>query len=199
MAIGGTLPADASLGSVIGVAFSITLGQDVETALTFAVPIAALGATFTLLKYIINGLVNPYVEKLVEKGDVKGIERVHVLVSFLPELPRMAVLFVALAWGTGFAQGLLDAIPDVVQSGLDYATGLMPAVGFALLLRMMWSKSMAVYYFLGVLLVSFFNVPIIGVTCLGAVLAVIIMSVEKDAVPAAVKTADNGEEDLFND
>ena len=88
MQIGGTLPADASLGSVIGVAFSITLGQDVETALTFAVPIAALGSTFTLVKYLINGLVNPYVEKLVEKGDTKGIERVHFLVSFLDVYKR---------------------------------------------------------------------------------------------------------------
>ena len=43
MQIGGTLPADASLGAVIGTAFSITMGQDVETALTFAVPIAVLG------------------------------------------------------------------------------------------------------------------------------------------------------------
>ena len=106
----------------------------------------------TLLKYIINGLVNPYVEKLCEKGDVKGIERVHILVSFLPDLPKMLVLFAALAFGTGFAQGLIDAIPEVVQSGLDYATNLMPAVGIALLLKMMWSGRMAVYFFLGVVL-----------------------------------------------
>ncbi|MDD3361510.1 MAG: PTS sugar transporter subunit IIC [Hespellia sp.] len=198
MQIGGTLPADASLGAVIGVAFSITLGQDVETALTFAVPIAALGSTFTLLKYIINGLVNPYVEKLVEKGDAKGIERVHVLVSFLPDLPKMAILFVALAWGTGFAQGMLDAIPAVVQSGLDYATGLMPAVGFALLLRMMWSKQMAVYFFFGVILVCFFNVPIIGVACVGLILAIILESNDKGTAVATV-ASDNGEEDLFND
>lgn len=198
MQIGGTLPADASLGAVIGVAFSITLGQDVETALTFAVPIAALGSTFTLLKYIINGLVNPYVEKLVDKGDVKGIERVHILVSFLPDIPKMAVLFVALAWGTGFAQGLLDAIPEVVQSGLDYATGLMPAVGFALLLRMMWSGKMAVYFFLGVVLVSFFNVSIIAVACVGIILAVIIVMNEKKSAPV-LQAASSVEEELFND
>lgn len=198
MQIGGTLPADASLGSVIGVAFSITLGQDVETALTFAVPIAALGSTFTLVKYLINGLVNPYVEKLVEKGDTKRIEWVHFLVSFLPELPKMAILFVALAFGTGFAQGMLDAIPAVVQNGLDYATGLMPAVGFALLLRMMWSKQMAVYFFLGVVLVSFFNIPIIGVACVGIILAVILILNEKTET-TAVQAANTGEEELFND
>ena len=198
MQIGGTLPADASLGAVIGTAFSITMGQDVETALTFAVPIAVLGSTLTLLKYIINGLVNPYVEKLCEKGDVKGIEMVHILVSFLPDLPKMLVLFAALAFGTGFAQGLIDAIPEVVQSGLDYATNLMPAVGIALLLKMMWSGRMAVYFFLGVVLVSYFNAPILAVACVGVILAVIIIMNEGKAAPAG-QAAQSVEEELFND
>lgn len=198
MQIGGTLPADASLGAVIGTAFSITMGQDVETALTFAVPIAVLGSTFTLLKYIINGLVNPYVEKLCEKGDAKGIERVHILVSFLPDLPKMLVLFAALAFGTGFAQGLIDAIPEVVQSGLDYATNLMPAVGIALLLKMMWSGKMAVYYFLGVILVSYFNAPILAVACLGVIIAVITVMNERKAAPVA-QAVQSVEEELFND
>jgi Phosphotransferase system, mannose/fructose/N-acetylgalactosamine-specific component IIC len=198
MQIGGTLPADASLGAGIGTAFSITMGQDVETALTFAVPIAVLGSTLTLLKYIINGLVNPYVEKLCEKGDVKGIERVHILVSFLPDLPKMLVLFAALAFGTGFAQGLIDAIPEVVQSGLDYATNLMPAVGIAFLLKMMWSGRMAVYFFLGVVLVSYFNAPILAVACVGVILAVIIIMNEGKAAPAG-QAAQSVEEELFND
>ena len=152
----------------------------------------------TLLKYIINGLVNPYVEKLCEKGDVKGIERVHILVSFLPDLPKMLVLFAALAFGTGFAQGLIDAIPEVVQSGLDYATNLMPAVGIALLLKMMWSGRMAVYFFLGVVLVSYFNATILAVACVGVILAVIIIMNEGKAAPAG-QAAQSVEEELFND
>jgi mannose/fructose/N-acetylgalactosamine-specific phosphotransferase system component IIC len=203
MGIGGTLPADASLGSVIGTAFAITMGKDIETALTFAVPIAVLGSMFTLLKYIINGLFNPYVEKLCEKGDAKGLERIHIFISFVPDLPKMAVLFVALGFGTGFAQGMIDAIPPTVQSGLDYATNLMPAVGIALLLRMMWSAKMAVYFFLGVILVSFFKVPLIAVACVGVIIAVIMILNDKKGVgKGAVKEAaitKGAEEDLFND
>ena len=93
----------------------------------------------------------------------------------------------------------MPGVSDVYKrQGLDYATGLMPAVGFALLLRMMWSKQMAVYFFLGVVLVSFFNIPIIGVACVGIILAVILILNEKTET-AAVQAADNGEEELFND
>jgi len=199
MSIGGTLPADASLGSVIGTAFAITMGQSIETALTFAVPIAVLGSMFTLVKYIINGLFNPYVEKLCEKGDAKGLERIHLFISFAPDLPKMIVLFVALAYGTGFAQGIIDAVPVNVQSGLDYATNLMPAVGIALLLRMMWSKKMAVYFFLGVILVSFFKIPLIAVACVGVIIAVIMIMNDKKGMVQEVATTKGAEEDMFND
>lgn len=199
MQIGGTLPSDSSLGSVIGTAFAITAGQSIETALTFAVPIAILGSMFTLLKYLINGFFNPYVEKLCEKGDAKGLQRIHLFISFAPDLPKMLVLFAALGFGTGFAQRIIDAVPEVAQSGLDYATNLMPAVGIALLLRMMWSKKMAVYFFLGVILVSFFKVPLIAVACVGAIIAVIIVFNDKkgEEVKAVVKKG--AEEEMFND
>ncbi len=200
ISIGGTLPSDASLGSVIGTALAIFMNKDVETALTFAVPIAVLGSTFTLLKYVINGLFNPYIEKLCEEGDTKKIERAHILISFLPDLPKMAVLFAALAFGTSFAQGLIDAIPEVVQSGIDYATNLMAAVGIALLLKMMWSKTMAVYFFLGVVLVSFFQVPIIAVACVGVILAVILTLDRGNQKAAPVNAAEKDfKEEMFND
>ena len=201
MQIGGTLPADASLGSIIGVALAITTGQSVETALVLAVPVSLLGSAFVLLKYIINGLINPYVEKLCQRGDRKGLERVHVLISFLPDAPRMITLFVALAFGTALTQSVVDAIPEVVQGGLDCASDLMPAVGIALLLKMMWSARMALYFFLGVILVSYFNVPLIAVACVGVVLAFVV-TVENKGTGAGVSTVEAGkgaEEELFND
>lgn len=199
MGIGGTLPADASLGSVIGTAFAITLGQSVETALTFAVPIAVLGSMLTLVKYLINGMFNPYVEKLCEKGDAKGLERIHLLLSFVPDFPKILVLFAALAFGTGFAQGIIDAIPPVIQSGLEYASDLMPAVGIALLLKMMWSMKMAVYFFLGVVLVSFFNIPLLAVACVGMIIAVIMVLEQKPAAVQGGKAVKGIEEEMFND
>jgi len=202
MGIGGTVPADASLGSIIGVALAITTGQSVETALVLAVPVSLLGSAFVLLKYLINGLVNPHVEQLCEKGDRKGLERVHILVSFLPDLPRMATLFIALAFGTALTQKVVDAIPEVIQGGLDYASDLMPAVGIALLLKMMWSTRMAIYFFLGVILVGYFNIPLIAVACVGVVLAFIIVVENREtaAVSNQAATQSKGvEEDLFND
>lgn len=200
MQIGGTLPADATLGSVFGTAMAIALGQSVEVAMSLAIPIAMVGSMFTFLGYVVRGLFNPWVKRYCEEGNMKGIERLHLALAFLPELPKCLVLFVVLAFGSGLAEQIVSMIPVVVTDGLDYATGLMPAVGIALLLKMMWSNKMAVYFALGIVLVSFFNIPMIGVAVVGVILAIILISEERNT-KAKISTAavPMGEEDLFND
>ncbi len=199
MGIGGTLPADATLGSVIGTAFAITMGKSVEVALTFAVPIAALGSFLTLLVYFIHGLFNPMAERFCETGNTKGIEILHFLIAFLSGVPKAVITFSALLFGSGPAERLISMLPQVVINGLNYASGLLPAVGIALLLRMMWSKKMAVYFFVGFLLVAYFKLPIMGVAAVGAVLAIIIILEERANQKAAPAAAKNAEEELFND
>jgi Phosphotransferase system, mannose/fructose/N-acetylgalactosamine-specific component IIC len=204
MPIGGTLPPDATLGSVIGTAFAISMSQDVEIALTFAVPIAMVGSIFTLAGYLIRGLFNPAVERMCAEGNARGLERTHIALAFLPDLPKIIILFLALVVGAGPAKSLVAAIPQVVIDGLDFASDLMPAVGIALLLRMMWSKKMAVYFFLGVLLVAFLGLPMISVAALGIVLAVVLFleNWSREKKVAAVATTDavvTAEEELFND
>lgn len=203
MPIGGTLPPDSTLGSVIGTAFAISMGQSVEIALTFAVPIAMVGSIFTLVGYLIRGLFNPAVERMCETGNARGIERMHIALSFLPDLPKIIILFLALMVGSGPAERLVAAIPQVVIDGLDFASDLMPAVGIALLLRMMWSKKMAVYFFLGVILVAFLGLPMISIAALGIVLAVVLFlenwSQQKKAAASTDIAVATAEEELFND
>lgn len=204
MPIGGTLPPDATLGSVIGTAFAISMNQSVEIALTFAVPIAMVGSIFTLVGYLIRGLFNPAVERMCETGNAKGLERMHIALSFLPDLPKIIILFLALVVGAGPAERLVAIIPQVVIDGLDFASDMMPAVGIALLLRMMWSKKMAVYFFLGVILVAYLGLPMLSIAALGIVLAVVLYlenwsKEKKVAAVAASSTPATVEEELFND
>lgn len=204
MGIGGTLPQDAALGSIVGTAFAITLGQDVEVALTFAVPLSLIGSTFTFLGYLLITLCTPFVKKLAESGNQKGIEIAHVSLALIRELPRYVVLFVVLAFGSGIAEGLIAAIPQTFIDGMDYASNLMPAVGIALLLKMMWNKQMAVYFFFGVILVSFFGLDTLGVALVGIVIAVIMLLEGGKKIEKVVLATDNNsvvddEEDFFND
>jgi len=204
MPIGGTLPPDDTLGSIIGTAFAISMGQGVEIALSFAIPVAMVGSIFKLGMFLLRGLFHPMVERFCATGNAKGLERLHIALAFLPEIPKMVILFIALVVGAGPAQRLIEIIPDIVIQGLRFAGGLMPAVGIALLMRMMWSKKLAVYFFLGVILVAYLGLPMISVVSLGIVLAVVLFlenwTRENKAV-APVGAGANAalEEELFDD
>jgi PTS system mannose-specific IIC component/fructoselysine and glucoselysine-specific PTS system IIC component len=203
MGIGGTLPPDSTLGAVIGTAFAISMGQSVEVALGFAVPVAMLGSVFTFLGYLIRGLFNPLVERYCAEGDDKKLEKLHVALTFLPDLPKNIILFVALAFGAGIAEQLVSMVPQTFIDGLDYASNLMPAVGIALLLRMMWSKKMAVYFFVGFLLMAFLKIPLIAIAAMGVAIAVVLYlenwSRTKKSSAAAAGANATAEEELFND
>ena len=43
VSLGGVMPSDFTLGSIFGAAFALLLGKDLATAVTLALPLAALG------------------------------------------------------------------------------------------------------------------------------------------------------------
>ena len=172
--VGASIPPDTVTGGILGTAFAISAGAGTETALLLGLPIA----TFTLvLKNIYLGLFIPALahkaDSYAAAGDFKGIERIHLGTGF--GLSLMLALIVTFSYQAGSeAVGvLLASIPEFVQHGLAVATGLIPALGFAMLASLLISKNAAPYFFLGFALAAYLKVPITGVAIFGAILAVV--------------------------
>lgn len=193
--IGGTLPADAAVGSLVGTAFSIGMGQSVEVALTFAVPVSMLGTTFNFLAHLIRTLCTPLSARLAAEGNQRGLEWLHRSLALIPTLPKYLAVFAVLALGSGAAEQIIQALPEVLIDGLSQASRLMPAVGIAMLMKMLSRKNLAVYFFLGVLLASFFGQSPFSVALIGVAAAWIIVPLENKK-PAANRSE---AEDLFDD
>ena len=109
------------------------------------------------------------------------------------------IAFVSVLIGADAMKTFVESIPSAILDGMKIAFGLLPAVGFALLLKVMYSKKVAVFYFLGFLLAAYANLPIMAVAISGVILAVIIEFVvgNKDVV-ANNNNVDDGEA-LFDD
>ena len=56
---------------------------------------------------------------------------------------------------------------------MGVAAGILPAMGFAMLMRMIINKKLIPFFFLGFVLASYANIPVLGV----AIIAVIIAAV----------------------
>src|SRR5690606_14193806 len=84
--------------------------------------------------------------------------------------------FLIIYLGTKQAQALVDLMPQKLMDGFSVAAGLLPAVGFAMLVQIMISKKLAPYFFVGFMLATYLDMPVIGVSVLGLLVALLIVA-----------------------
>ncbi|MDV3383308.1 PTS sugar transporter subunit IIC [Klebsiella pneumoniae] len=175
--VGASIPPDVVTG-ILGVAFAITSGAGTETALLLGLPIATLTL---ILKNIYLGMFIPMLSQkadgYAERADLRGIERMHLIAGFGLSLMLAAVVTVSFLVGSNAVKSLLDTIPEFIKHGLSVATGIIPALGFAMLARLLINKKVAPYFFLGFVLMAYLKIPVTGIAILGAIVAVVMVNV----------------------
>jgi fructoselysine and glucoselysine-specific PTS system IIC component len=176
--IGASIPPDTIVGGVLGVAFSIVGGHGPETALVLALPIASLAIFVRLLCLgVINPLLLHKADQYAEAGNVQGVETMHILGGLLIGITGGLVTAIAYVVGGPAVEAFLGVIPGFVQVGLGIATGIMPALGFALLAKLLMTKELAVFFFLGFLVAAYLNFSMTGIALLGAIIAIILVNI----------------------
>ena len=81
--------------------------------------------------------------------------------------------FCTIYFGSSVVENVLNNIPEVVMKSLEVAGGLLPAVGFALLLQPMMTSKNSLYFFLGFIMVA--SQSVLAVTAFGVVVAFIVV------------------------
>lgn len=175
--VGASIPPDVVTGGILGTAFAITAGAGTETALLLGLPIATLTL---ILKNVYLGLLIPMMNQKADlyaaDGNYKSVERMHLLAGFGLSLMLALVVTISFMVGSNTISKLLAMIPAFVQNGLSVATGLIPALGFAMLARLLINKQVAPYFFLGFALAAYLEIPVTGIAIFGAITAVVVVN-----------------------
>ena len=137
-------------------------------AVALGLPIAML---VMLLRNVLFILVVPLfmnrADKYAEQGDIKGVARMHWFGgTFGMYLPLAVLVAVAFYFGSNVMESILNAIPQFVQDGLTIAAGILPALGFAILLRMIVNKRIIAFLIIGFVLTAYLGMPVLGVAIL---------------------------------
>ena len=192
IAIGAAATPDVIVGGVMGCAFSIQMNMGAEMALAIALPVAIFSSILgnTLFQSVINVAFAHLADQRAEKGDCHGVAAMHVIAGMI-----RVISFGVLAGSLFFAgqdviEGLVDLIPQSVIDGFNVVAGILPALGFALLIRLMVNKKVAPFLFLGYLMAAYLGVPVIGVSAFGVIAALVLIMNQKKT--AAVATVDDG-------
>lgn len=171
--IGGASAAEPGIATAVGVAFAIMLGKGSEVALTLALPIGILGLQIKTFLYIfLVGMFAKKFDQLAAEGKEKEIVFLHYGLWAVNWILYSMVAFLGILFGSDAVSALMDAIPDVVMNGLSVCGGLLPAVGMAMLMKMLWDKKICMFYFLGFILSAYLNLPLIAIAVLGTIVAI---------------------------
>ncbi len=171
--LAGAQPPNVVLGGIIGTAFAIVTGQTAEAAILVAVPFAIfvqVCITFLFTAYSpLMSVADGYVKKL----NFKGIANLNYLGMTILFVFYSLIAFSVIYFGAEKAQALVQIMPKWITDGLSFAGGLMPAIGFGILLNIMLRKQYIAYFILGFLLAAYFNQPLLAIALVGVVFALI--------------------------
>lgn len=176
MTIGGAFPPDIYTGGILGAAFAISTGTGIEGAVALSLPIATLAL---LIKQVIYTVVRGYfvhkADRYADQGNDRGVARMHILSTLAYPIPMAIAVGASFYVGGPAVQSLLNTIPAFIMSGLAAACSMLPALGFAMLMKMIISKELAPYFFIGFLIASYLKIPVLGIACIAILIALLVV------------------------
>ena len=174
---GGTVPADLSFVSYLGIPLALAAKATPEVAVSLSVAFGVIGTAAWQILSVGNAAWAHLCDRYADEGNMAGIIRVNYLAQIGTFLLRGVLPFIVLLVGSAGAQGLIDFLQQQVPWFLNFLGilgGVLPAVGIAiLLLQITPSTSMLVWFLLGWVAVAVLHVPLVSAAVIGAVIAVI--------------------------
>ena len=206
--VGGAVSAEPVTATVVTVAFVVATGMNQGVAITaVGTPLGLVaGIIYLMLFNVFMSLFAPAVDWAARTGN--GSEKRLLMVRWIGWFVKYFLLaipsFLAVYIGAEPVAALASQIPENVIAGFTTCGNLLPAVGMALLLKMLWDKKLAVYYLLGFVLVIYLNLPMVAVAALGAVIVVVtalrdmeILDLKKHGIATSSSSAEEEEEEDF--
>lgn len=171
--VGAYVPPDVVTGAIVGTAVGIMSKQGAELAIAIAVPVAIVAQQLDMLARTVAMWFTHQADKRAATGDFDKASRYHLMCLPFFLLTRMVPVFLAVFLGAPYVEAMFSSIPGFILTGLSVAGGLLPALGFGMLLSMMLNKKLWIFLILGFVLNVYMGVPTIGLALVGIIMAVL--------------------------
>ncbi|GAB6260862.1 PTS N-acetylgalactosamine transporter subunit IIC [Photobacterium sp. CCB-ST2H9] len=171
--LAGAQPPNVIIGTIVGAAFAISSGVEAEVAVGVAVPFAVavqMGITFLF------SAMSPVMSKcdqMAENADTQGIERVNYFALAVLGTFYFLWAFLPIYLGAEHAKVAVEALPKTLIDGLGVAGGIMPAIGFAVLMKIMMKNAYIPYFILGFVGAAWLELPVLAIAAAALAMALI--------------------------
>lgn len=169
---GGTVPMDPGLAGTLGTALAMAAKASPSIAVTLAVPIGLLGTVIWIVHMTVDISFLHMIDNAAENADIKKADRIQmylpqVFLFLITVVPVMIIVY----FGSGAVSSLLSSLSGTPLHILNVIGGVLPALGIAMILQSINNKHILIYYFIGVVLAVYLNLPIIAVSVVGFIIA----------------------------
>ncbi|CDQ38445.1 MULTISPECIES: PTS N-acetylgalactosamine transporter subunit IIC [Virgibacillus] len=169
--LAGAQPPNVVIGGVIGTAFGIIAGQDPNVAVGVAIPFAVAVQGLITLFFTVFAPVMHKADQFALEANGKGIERINYLGLVILFIFNAVIAFLPIYFGAEKAAAFVETVPQWIIDGLSVAGGIMPAIGFAMLLRIMMKVEYIMFFIVGFILAAYLELPILAIALIGLAIA----------------------------
>ncbi|MGH0007173.1 PTS sugar transporter subunit IIC [Enterococcus sp. ARL09-542] len=179
--IGAALPPDVGVAGTIATALAIKSGAGADVAVTLAMPFAVLAQGLNMLAFTINSFTVSQGRKAIENRKLSSFQKWHFF-PLIVRLPSAVLTFLVVYFGANATESFVNIMPEKLMTGFTVASGLLPAVGFAMLIQGMIDKKSVPYFFIGYLLAAYLGVPVVGVAVAAIMVALLVIQTKRNPV-----------------
>lgn len=174
LSTGGATNSEITYAAYGGIGLAMATTKDPAIAVTLAI---LIGQTFGLIFYNFRMAFYSYwntrAEKAAENNDDRGIVLNHLVFPQITTfLIRAVPVFLAIYFGKGLVDWLIQSIPDMVTHIIQVLGGVLPALGIAMLMSIVIkNKSHLIFFFAGFVLLAFAKLSMIAIVFIAALVA----------------------------
>lgn len=171
---GGTQPPNPVLAGIMTTVIAYTTKSTPEASIGLALPFSFLMQYILLFYYSTFSLFMAKSDKYAEEADTESFTRINLLPTFIVAITYGIIVFLSAYVAQDAMKALVNSMPEWLTHGFAVAGGLLPAVGFGMLLKVMLKKQYVPYLIVGFLFASFIQYSnLLPVALIGAAIALV--------------------------
>lgn len=173
MNIGAAVAPDAAMASIASAILVTYHGASVQEGIALAIPLAVAGQVLTMFVRTITIALSHGADRQAEKGSIFGVEMYHYSALLLQGLRITIPAIIILSVPPQLVTDALNSIPDWLTGGLAVGGGMIVAVGYAMVINMMATPILWLFFALGFALAAVSELNLIAMGIIGVVAALL--------------------------
>lgn len=195
---GGTQPPNPVLAGVMSTVIAYTTMTEATAAMALALPFSFLMQYIILFCYSTFSFFMKGADQAAEEADTARIVKINMICTAIVALLYGLVVFLCTFVAQDAMKAFVEVLPAWLTHGFEVAGGILPAVGFAMLLKVMLKAEFVPYLLIGFVIACFLNFSnLLPIAVVGVALALFVYNIEKNIKmsKAVQNVAEEEEED----